>query len=359
MDSFFAKEDMMFLNNKIIYWSISCLEPSIEGVSKEVFQLSEHFQNSLIFGVNTHYLIRMSLRQRYIGFHPRFDLLLRAIIPLVELSCRINHVYGEMCPWIFYKTLKRKPLVLTIASEKGHPQLDFIARCHKVIVQTETLRREILALGIDRAKVELLYPPVDLAYFRPSPKAAEFLKGPRVLFATAPRSQEEMAGRGVYLVLEAAKASPDIHYRLLYRTWKNGYTSLQPTEEFIATHKLQNVMLTNSAVQDMPSIYNGYHFTIIPYTQPDGGKECPNSLVESLSCGTPVIISSVSRFAYFIDAHKCGVVFKPTPSDLISAIEAGFACYDELSKNAMVTANQYFSQERYLNRMEQIYQGLL
>jgi glycosyltransferase involved in cell wall biosynthesis len=359
MDSFIAKEEMMFLNKEIVYWSIACLEPTIEGVSKEVFQLAGHFRDSLIFGINTQYLFRMSLGQRYIGFHSRLDPLLRILIPLVELSCRINHIYGEICPWIFYKTLKRKPLVLTIASEKGRPQLDFMARCHKIIVQTETLRREILALGIDRTKVELLYPAIDLARFRPLPKVSGLSKSPRVLFATAPRSQEEMVGRGVYLVLEAAKASPDIHYRLLYRTWKSGYTSLQPTKDWIACHKPQNVMLTNSAVQDMPSIYNGHHFTVIPYMQPDGGKECPNSLVESLSCGTPVIISSVSRFAYFIDEHKCGVVFKPTPSDLVAAIDTGLTHYHELSKNAVVTANRYFSKERYLNRMEQIYQKLL
>jgi glycosyltransferase involved in cell wall biosynthesis len=350
---------MIALKKDIIYWSISCLEPKIEAVSKEIFQLAEYFPNSWIFGVNTQYLFKISLSQHYIGFHPKFDSLLRLLIPLVESSCRINHVYGEICPWIFYKTLKRKPLVLTIASEKGHFQTDFMARCHKVIVQTETLRREILDLGIEHAKVELIYPAVDLAYFRPMGKVGRFSKHPRVLFATAPRSQEEMTGRGVDLVLEAAKANPDIHYRLLYRPWKSGYTSLRPTRELISSYALANVMLTNSIIQDMASIYNSHHFTLIPYTQPDGGKECPNSLIESLSCGIPVVISSISRFAYFIDEHKCGVVFKPMPHDLVTAIEAGMAQYEELSRNAVITAHQYFSKELYINRMKNIYQKIL
>jgi glycosyltransferase involved in cell wall biosynthesis len=129
----------------------------------------------------------------------------------MELSCGIDHVYGEVCPWIFYKTLKRRPLVLTPASEKGQLRLDFLPRCSKVIVQTETLRNEIRALGIDRTKVELLYPAVDLAQFRPLPKAQDLASKPRARFATAPRSMEEMAGRGAYLLLKAAKASPDIH----------------------------------------------------------------------------------------------------------------------------------------------------
>jgi glycosyltransferase involved in cell wall biosynthesis len=340
----------------IIYWNVSCLEPEIEAISKEVFQLAEHFRNSVIFGINTQYLFRFSWRRRFIGFNPKFDPMLRALIPFLELSGRINHVYGEMCPWIFYKTLKRRPIILTIASEKGRPRLDFLARCRKVIVQTEALHREILTLGIDRTKAELLYPGVDLAHFRPVAKPAGWRSPPSVLFASAPRSKEEMAGRGVHLLLEAAKLSPDIHYRLLYRKWKSGYTSLQPTKDFIASHALENVTLTNSIVPDMASIYNEHHFTVIPYTQPDGGKECPNSLVESLSCGIPVIISSAARFSHFVDEHKCGVVFKPTPSDLIAAVETGLKHYRSLSSNATEVANTYFPQSKLLKRIEQIYQ---
>ncbi len=344
---------------RIIYWNMSCLEPEIEAVSKEVFQLARHFRNSLVFGINAHYLCRSSIKKRYIGFNPIFDPILRFVIPILELLADISHIYGEICPWIFYKTLKRRPLVLTIASEKGCPRLDFLDRCRKIFVQTETLSKKLLALGLEENKVELLYPAVDLARFRPTGKASDLTGHPRVLFATAPRSQEEMEARGVNLLLMAAKTSPDIHYRLLYRKWKNGYTSLQSTENLIAGRRLENVTLTNSISHDMPSIYNKHHFTVIPYTRSDGGKECPNSLVEGLACGLPVLISSVSPFAYFVEEHACGVVFDPIPSCLITAIETGMKRYQELSNNAIKTANTYFSQDKLLARVERIYREIL
>lgn len=343
----------------IMYWTVACLEPAIEAMSKEVFQLAQHFRQSWIFGISPHYQFKASLRHRYLGCHPRFDPVLRVVIPLLEGACRISHVYGEMCPWIFYKTLKRRPLVLTIASEKGQPQLDFLARCHTVIVQTETLRRQLLALGLDKTKVELLYPAVDLTQFRPRTDADPLPTTPHVLFATAPRSQEELHGRGVYLVLEAAKVSPEIRYRLLYRPWHRGYTSLPPTQAFITTHRLHNVTLTNSQVHNMAEMYRHHHLTVIPYTRPDGGKECPNSLVESLACGVPVLISSASPLAGFIEAHHCGIVFEPTPTALVTAVDTALQHYATLAKQAVAVAQQHFSQVQFFHRMEQIYGALL
>jgi glycosyltransferase involved in cell wall biosynthesis len=344
---------------RIIYWSLTCLQPEIEAVSKEIFQLANNFKKSFIFGISPHYRLCCSYKNRYIGFNPRFDPLLRLIIPLLEQGCDINHVYGEPCPWIFYKTLKRKPLLLTIAAEKGMPRLDFLARCRKILVQTATFRQKLLALGVDKDRVEVAYPAVDLTSFRPYEPTMRLAGRPRVLFASAPRSEEEMKGRGVHLLLEAAKQSTNVHYRLLYRQWNSGYTSLKATQDRVNIEGLHNVMLTDDVVADMPSIYNQHHFTVIPYTTPDGGKECPNSLVEGLACGLPVLITTVSPFAYFVDENKCGVIFDPTPAGLVGAIEQGMSQYAELSGNAMRVAKEHFAEDVFLQRLERIYRQIM
>lgn len=344
---------------RIIYWNTSCLQPEIEAVSKEVFQLARHFRNSLLFGINPHYLFCASVKKKYIGFHPVFDPLLRALIPLVELSGDINHVYGEPTPWTFYKTLCRKPTVLTIASEKSCPQVDFLEHCRKVWVQTDTFYRKLLALGIDQKKVEVLYPAVDLAAFRPSAQVPRGMRTPCVLFATAPRSAEEMTDRGVYLLLQAAKDNSDICYRLLYRPWKRDYTSLAATAQWLKTEQLRNVTLTNGVISNMPRTYSEHHFTVIPYTRPDGGKECPTSLVEGLACGVPVLISSVAPFAYFVAEHRCGVVFEPTPAALVAAVETGMRHYTELSTKAIQTAQRFFSEENMLRKVARVYQEIM
>jgi glycosyltransferase involved in cell wall biosynthesis len=345
-------------SKRIIYWSISCLEPEIEAVSKEVFLLAYQFRNSFIFSVTPHHIFRLSLRKRFIGFHSKSDLFLRMIIPSIERCCDINHIYGDICPWTFYKALRRKPIVLTIASERGDLNVDFIDRCKKIIVQTEKLYKSIIDIGVSRDKIEVIYPGVDLRRFNPGINICNIGVPTKILFASAPRSREELAGRGVPLLLMAAKETPEIQYHLLYRKWKGGYTSFEPTKKLIENCALKNVMLTNSVIHDMPGIYRDHHFTVIPYIHSSGGKECPNSLVESLACGRPVLISSVSPFAYFIEENQCGVVFDPNPASLVVAIEKGMKNYSELSSRAATVANKYFSQEKLLQRMSKIYEKL-
>ena len=343
---------------RIMYWNNSCLEPDIEAISKEVFALARHFSSSWMFGVNPHYTFRWSARQRYVGFHPATDPFLRMVIPILERWADINHVYGEPCPWIFHKTLKSRPVVLTIASEKGEENLEFFDRCKAIVVQTETYRRRLLDQGIDEKKIELVYPGVDLNRFAPIDRPHGIQATPTLLFATAPRSVEEMEKRGVNLLLRAAQKSPDLRYRLLYRPWRTGYTSLKPTQQSIKDRSLVNVHLTNTAVPDMADVFRQSHFLVIPYMTPDGGKECPNSLVEGLVCGLPALISSAAPFAYFVEQHKCGVVFDPDPEGLIAAVEEGVRRYAELSSNALEVSRVLFSQDRVLHHMAQVYRSV-
>jgi glycosyltransferase involved in cell wall biosynthesis len=340
---------------RVAYWTTACLQPEIEAVSKEVFQLANHFHGSFIFGVSPHYVCRASWKHGSIGFHSVFDPFLRLIIPVAESICDISHVYGEATPWTFYKSLRSKPLVLTVASEKGLPQSDFLARCRKVLVQTNSYYKKLRAFGVEKDKLKLLYPGVDLQRFRPRPYALQHGDRPKILFASAPRSEEEMTNRGVYLLLEAAKASQPVQYHLLYREWGSGYTSLEATRKWLKSHSLNNVTLTNRVVADMYCLYRDYDFTVIPYTTTDGGKECPTSVVEGLACGIPALISSLAPFAEFVTQHKCGIVFDPTPQGLVSAIESGMSQHHELSTNATNVARRYFSLEHNLRQMTHLY----
>jgi hypothetical protein len=72
------------------------------------------------------------------------------------------------------------------------------------------------------------------------------------------------------------------------------------------------------------------HFTLVPYTRADGGKECPTSVVEGFVRGLPTLIFPVAPFTEFVAQNKGGVAFDPTPDGLVSALEFGILRYRRL-----------------------------
>mgnify|MGYP000980551495 CR=1 FL=1 len=342
---------------KIAYWATCSLEPEIEAVSKEVATLAEHFRPSFVFSVNSQLTFRLSLTNRSIGFRHSLDPWFRPLIQAMETCVDISHVYGDVTPWVYRKSLGKKPIIHTIASEKGTPDTDFLDRCSAVIVQTEGMHERLLELGCSTKKVHLLYPGVDVATFKPAIEIPP-LSRPRVLFATAPRSKEELEPRGVFLLIEAARLNPANQFHLLFRPWSGGYTSLEAVQQRLGSEELTNVSIRNVAARNMADIYRAHHFTSIPYTRHDGGKECPNSLVESLACGVPVLITDISPFSAFVERHGCGIVHPPTPEGLIAALEKGMEYYDRLRLRARAAAESCFDLRRHLAFHEHLYLSL-
>jgi glycosyltransferase involved in cell wall biosynthesis len=343
---------------KITYWTTSCLEPHIEAVSKEVFELSNHFKDSLLFAVSPHLTIRWSHPNRYVGFNSRLDPFLRYLIPLVEKRTEINHVYSEVSPWVFYKTLKTKPTVLTIASEKGPPVVEFLERCRGIVAQTENMKKRLLGYGIEEDRIHVVYPGVDLSVFTPHGPRRE-CRRPKILFATAPRTEEELAGRGVKFMIEVAKYFPEIDLRLMFRPWRSGHSSLSKTIESIKELGLSNVMITDGFEKHVDATYRDNHFTVIPYTLPEGGKECPRSLIESLACGVPILISEVAPFSRFVSEHRCGEIFPLTPHGFGLALERGLRDYTRLSENAAACSKKHFDREETFKAYEGIYRSII
>jgi glycosyltransferase involved in cell wall biosynthesis len=345
---------------RVLYWNTACLEPQVEAVSKELFQLAAHFPKSRLFAVSPHARFRFERGGRVVVVHPAFDPLLRVAIPLAERLGNISHVYGEVSPWIFHRTLRRNPLVLTVASEKGRMVPAFLERCRTIVAQTRGFARRLVESGVPERKVRWIPPGVDLARFRPRAReAADDAPGgaPRILFASAPRTAEEMGPRGVHVLVAAARANPGLRFRLLYRAWARGYTSLEPTRR--AVRDLPNVELTNGAVGDMARVYPAYDFAVIPYTDPGGGKECPNSLLEGLACGVPALVSARAPFAEYVAECGCGVVFEPTPEGLAEAVSTGMAKLPALRANARAAAERDFDLRSVLTSYEQIYEECL
>jgi glycosyltransferase involved in cell wall biosynthesis len=338
---------------RITYWTTAPLEPGIEAVSKEVFDLVAHF-GGRVCAVSPHLSLKCARGGRILGFHPLFDPLLRIIVPALECLTDVSHVYAEISPWLFHKTLRRRPIVLTIASEKGEPMPAFLERCSAVVVQTSAMARKLESHGLAAAELSLIYPGVDLSMFHPR-SGTLVRRPPKILLATFPRAAEELTERGVMFLLDVARSYPDVQFSVITRPWRSGSNAIDEVQRNIDTHRLNNVRLLEGVQPDMRSVYMAHDFTVIPYTTADGGKECPRSLVESLACGVPVLISEVAPFATFVDEHNCGRVFTLHPSSFAAALESALTEYDKLSRNAVARAHANFDLQSTLQSYSDIY----
>jgi glycosyltransferase involved in cell wall biosynthesis len=338
---------------RIRYWTTAPLEPGIEAVSKEVAELAEHF-GGCILSVSPHLSLRVARRGRVLGFNPAWDPLLRVAIPLLERAADVNHVYAEVSPWIYHKTLRRRPIVLTIASEKGEVVPEFVDRCSMLVAQTRGMKAKLEQRGVPASKLRLIYPGIDLGAFRPR---GDIQVGPRprVLLATFPRTAEELEERGVLFLLQVAREYPTLDFTLLSRPWRSGGTAGERTQALVSSGGLTNVTVRVGAHADMRSLYLQHDFCVIPYTVPEGGKECPRSLVESLACGVPVLISEAASLAGFVQERDCGEVFALTPQGFAVAVEAALARYRELSAHAVREAHAHFDSRNTMRGYAEIY----
>jgi len=340
---------------RIRYWTTAPLEPDIEAVSKEVAELAEHFGGSIL-SVSPHLSLRVERAGRVLGFSPGWDPLLRLAIPLMERAVDVNHVYAEVSPWIYHKTLRRRPIVLTIASEKGEVVPEFVERCSMLVAQTRGMKAKLEQRGVPASKLRLIYPGIDLAAFQPRSDAPPGAR-PRVLLATFPRTAEELEERGVLFLLEVAREYPAIDFTLLSRPWRSGGTADERARALVSSGGLTNVTMLGGAHADMRSLYLQHDFCVIPYTVPAGGKECPRSLVESLACGVPVLISGQASLAGFVQERACGEVFALTPQSFAAAVDAALGRYRELSANAVRAAHDQFDSRNTLRAYADIYEA--
>jgi glycosyltransferase involved in cell wall biosynthesis len=277
------------------------------------------------------------------------------VVPLLERAFDVSHVHGDMTPWLFHRTLGSRPLVHTITQASAHPVREFLARCAAVVTQTPATRDRVLAMGVPPERVHLRLPAVDLARFRPGPPRRPGAGPARLLFASMPRTREELDGRGVPLLLALAREHPDVRVTLLHRPWVTGHTSLAATRQLADEGGAPNVRLATGLVGAMPSAYRGHDFTVIPFTRADGGKECPDSALESLACGIPVLVSRACPLAALVEREGGGLVFEPRVPALREAVERGLRSWADLSAAARAMAEARLDEPAMLRFHSRLY----
>ncbi|HXG08815.1 MAG TPA: glycosyltransferase [Gemmataceae bacterium] len=336
---------------RIAYWT-SAFEPEMEAIAAEVALLRRQFPGSVAWGLTHRHRLLLSWRRGY-GLSPRLHLLFRAATRLLEPFFQLNHVFGSPGDWFYLEGSRRRPIVLTVATWTLPVEPALLRRVECFVVEHPGGRDLLKQAGIDPGRVRLIFPPVDLERFTPSPPPA----GPfTVLFASSPDKAEWLEGRGVPQLLEAARLRPHMRFRLLWRPWGD---SAPRVRQWIAERGLRNVELVTGCFPDMAVHYRQVHVTATPFTDLSRSKPAPNSLIESLACGRPVLVTETVGLAEVVREAAAGEVSEPTGPGLAEALDRLEADWISYSTRARRLAERYFGVGAFLRGYRRLYAEVL
>jgi len=207
----------------------------------------------------------------------------------------------------YLEYINKKPLL------KDFVEIYFEQKCYlnspHIIAHSSLVKAEMEKFyHVDPAKIHLLYPPVNTEKFNllQRPHRNEYIKNfglakekTKLLFPSTGHKR-----KGWFELLEAFKILP-----------KNEFELVIAGRELGKIADFDNIK-SLGFIKDMPSLYQACDFTILPsYYEPFGLV-----VIESLQCGTPVIISDMVGAKDFVNA-KTGIVFHGiNVQNIISAI---------------------------------------
>jgi glycosyltransferase involved in cell wall biosynthesis len=206
-------------------------------------------------------------------------------------------------------------------------------------------------MGVDSDKTFLIYPGVPIRDIGPPPVEAPFT----ILFVSAPiaRDPYSLYRRGVALLIQTAKRMRDCQFLFL---WRGRHTEM--LYQMLAEAGSDNITVIDEIVPCIERVLAGVHSTILCPLNWDECKPCPNSLIESLACGRPVLASNRVGISNLIEQEHCGVIFPPDPVEAENAIRKLQDNYEDYMKNALPTALKYFSTKGFVGAYEHLYKKL-
>jgi glycosyltransferase involved in cell wall biosynthesis len=336
---------------RVAYWT-SAFEPEMEAIASEVALLRRHFRHSIAWGLSHLHWVRLSLGRGYC-LHPRLQAVFRVVTRVLEPAFQINHVFGSLGDWYYLESRKRRPTVLTVAAAYPPVEAALLRRVNRFVVEYPGGLDFLASHGIPGDRVRLILPPVDLRRFVPAPAP----EGPfTALFASSPDKETWLDARGVPQILDAAQRRPQMIFRLLWRPWGDSEPRVR---QWIAERGLHNVELIVGRSRDMARHYRAAHVVLAPFTDLARSKPAPNSVIESLACGRPALVTEAVGLADLVRAGHAGYVAAPTGEALAEGLDRVRADWDHYAREARALAERAFGVERFVQAYRQLYEEVL
>jgi teichuronic acid biosynthesis glycosyltransferase TuaC len=191
-------------------------------------------------------------------------------------------------------------------------------RADGLVCVSSGLRQRLVALGIAAERVHVLRNGVDLALFRCVNRAA----ARRALGLTRPTLLAVgnlVALKRHALMVEALTLLPDANLVVVGDGPERAAIKNLARRVGVA----ERIRLLGRLPQEqLPAVYSAADLLLLVSTQ----EGWPNVLLESMACGTPVVVSDFAGVADIVDAVEAGrVVPDPTPGSLAAAVAEALA----------------------------------
>jgi glycosyltransferase involved in cell wall biosynthesis len=336
----------------VTYWT-GTWDPQKEAISKEIDHLRVgDRRRALVVAFSAHHPLRFRPRERVITFGHRHWPVLRSLAPLFERVGDVTHIFGGAESWHLMRSIGRRPVVFTAVVHARPGERLPHSQFARVVVEADALIDEWVARGVPRAKITVVHPGIDLEHYPFMLRRRE--ERLRLLFASSPSEPSEIEARGIPLLIELARARPDIEIVVPWRRWGDVdgvwavIDNLRPPTNFHVRHERD---------ADMRRYFAEADATVVCF-RAGAGKALPNFVLEGLATGRPCLATRESGLAPLLETSGAGVVCERSVAGLIAAVDALRASLDERAVRARELAETHFDLRAFVAAYERLYRDV-
>lgn len=334
--------------------------PHWEASSKEVRKLSDYFSKTRPVSV-----FSLNQKDKKILWTPGLKMVplfsapfLYPYIRSTMMKRRLNHLFASFSePFLMpmLGKLMQIPFVVTITKDAPHPgmiekKMPLLRRAAHVVVESLRHKEMLQQMNLGKDKLSLIYPGV-----KPEMSVVKAPNTPfTIIFATSPLGQFDFLNRGIFMMIEAAKQLPGVHFLFIWRK-----SNLHLLEQILKERGISNIEVKSGVIADMGEQFRRSDAVILPGLDYASLKPCPHSGLEGLAFEKPLLVSTPSSLAPVVHETQCGIVFEPNTQALVEAIKQLMTGYDQYRSHCHPTLEKYFSPDVFIKKYEEIYQRIL
>ena len=246
---------------------------------------------------------------------------------------------------------KFPPIVYTITSGVEKGSLPRSTPPYALVVSSDQEADILESRGMH--DVHVIRPGINLSLIKSMPppeQDSEFV----ILAGSAPWTRDQFEGKGFDLLLELLHRIPQVRMvclwrGILYREW----------DARIRRAGLAGRVEIINEKTEISRVFSQCHCAVVLALQPGLVKSFPNSLMEALAAGRPIIVSRAIPMSHYVEATGCGRVIETlTPEDLVSAVIELLDHYNVYRAAAVSAGRRDLSADRMVGEYRQLYRNL-